>query len=347
MNNERKQLRRISISEESFLKVLNSSHFTEKVDNILDYALGYKDKHVIRYNDDMLIVRYNFLVYCGILSEDELDESKYWYQVICVRNNAQVEKATGLLNPAASCRRVKKILHEHYTDKEIEEIYHQHENESSNIIHIGIQSEKYKILKFDNCYYYDASGAYGSELAAMFPLCHDDFNYRHIHRHDNNNEYKNDFNFFVGCLTQNEKKREALIKAGKTTRKIYPKTRHYIVNRITDKVLKLEEKLNPELIIYANTDGIVVQNPKHIVKPSNEMGGFKLEYQGTIYTYRDDNYTIIQMGDNVEIETEDMKGNLPLVLRDKVNLKEGKIVKFNRKLVNGIYQYTDIKEIQL
>lgn len=338
-----KQLKRVSLNEENFLKVINSYSIKRKVDSLFDYRYGYPNKPMIVYTDEALICKWNQLVHIGIV--DELRED--WYQVYCVRSDTQQIGVAPANNPSASCKRIKDILLKYYSEEEILETYYSHEKESSHIIHVPPITEQGKVLKFDNCYYYDAAGAYFSILIEMFPKARVGFQYLFDHRHDNNNEFKNDANYFVGCLTQNPKKRQEQINKGLTPRKIYPKTRHYIVDKVSQMLTELEERLSEKQIIYANTDGIIVKDPKNIIPGENKIGKFKLEYHGTIYTYRGDNYNLIQFGDEVDIIEDDLKGSLPLCLRDKVNLKEGRVIEFEKKKVNGVYQYINVKERQI
>lgn len=347
MNTQRKQLKRISLSESAFIKILSATQFKEKVEDISRFALGYYDNYIIRYTDDSLICKLNFLVYAGVLPQEELNTDRDWYQVLCVRDDAQQRDWGKLDNPAASCRRIKRILHKHYTDDEIIEIYKTHECDNSSIIHVPAYTVKDSICIFENCYQYDICGAYASVLVDMFPKCRGDFAYMYLHRHDDNNRFKNDFNFFVGCLTQNEKKRIAKSQRDEDLRDIFPRTRHYIVNRISEKLIDFERNLGGEQVIYENTDGLIVQNPKKYIKSSTKIGEFKLEYFGTVYTYKASNYWLIQLGNDPMPTNNDMKGNIPLSLRDRIDLSSGKVISYKKTLVNGVYQYEDIKEVYI
>ena len=130
----------------------------------------------------------------------------------------------------------------------------------------------------------------------------------------------------------NPEKEQFYKSKGWTIRKIYPKTRHYIVTNITNKMTRLKNKLRYESCLYLNTDGMIIQHPHNIVEHSDEMGEFKIEYQGDVYTYRDKNYSIIQYGDEI-------KGNLPLELRKYVDLRVGKVVHYDKILSEDGMRY--------
>ena len=114
-----------------------------------------------------------------------------------------------------------------------------------------------------------------------------------------------------------------------------------IVNNITYTLNKHVKQTHGRWI-YVNTDGYIVQNPETVLPSSKEKGEFKIEYQGPVYTYHSSDkkgtYTIIQYGDEI-------KGTLPLELRKYVDLRVGKIVRFERELDEDlqIYKFKNIR----
>ena len=333
----KKPLKTMTVSEEVFKQILDGFVSTA-VEDLTPYQYGYPDKYMIYTDGRDLICLRRKLVVLGLLEENYMLDD--WYQIYCHMEIEQEEKIIDgeRTSPAQAVKKINNIIKKHYTNEEKIEIFHKHENDKSTILHKTPISEFNKIYLFHDCYYYDANGAYASELIKLFPKCQDDLTYMFKHRHDNNNKFKNCFNYYVGCLTQNDKKREYKIAHNQKVREIYPKTRHYIVDNITRKMQLLIDELDSKYLIYVNTDGLIAKSPTKIREHSTDIGEFKIEYQGDVYTYRDKNYIIIQYGDEI-------KGNLPLELRKHVDLRIGKVVHYDRYLDKyGLYRYMNIEE---
>lgn len=341
MENFKKPLKSLLVSEKLFNDILNMKKNKIMVDSILPYQYGYKDKEIVYYTNQYLVCSECLLLAMKLLEETEerLNRCR-WYQYLLIKVKDQEETIklnTTPMNPAVACKTIKKELKKHYTDEEIDNIYKSHEKEDSHILHLTAKSELGKIIKLNNCVYYDLNGAYASELIKMFPKCGKKFYYWFDHRHDNNNKLKNLFNYFVGCLTMNPETEKLYKEREWVIRKLYPKSRHYIVNNISKKMEKAINYVNG-YNVYINTDGFIVQDPQRNIQHSKLAGEFKIEYKGSVYTYRDENYIIFQYGDEI-------KGNLPIELRDKVDLRSGKVIHFERVLdKDGTYTYKNIKE---
>lgn len=332
------ELQMKTISEKTYSKILTEYGFLEKVDDMSKFKCGYKDSYVIRYDDTQIIIRSGLLY--ELLGVD-YDPEFAWKQVLLVMRREQSDDLAESISPGQARRIMNGIIAKHYTEEEKEAIYGSHEREDSTILHYNLPGlEIGRVLKLEDCWYYDINGAYASVLSSMFPECGKEFRHMFEHRHDCNNKYKNVFNFFVGCLTQNEKKRKAAVQDGRKVRKIYPKTRHWIVNQITEKMNAFEAYLGADLVVYENTDGLIVHKPKNKPAGSKKMFEFKLEYSGDVYIYRGKNYLAMQYGDEI-------KGSLPLELRDRVDLRRGKVVEYDNVVVNGVHRYINIKEIDL
>ena len=140
-------------------------------------------------------------------------------------------------------------------------------------------------------------------------------------------EIKKWFNYFVGMLTV----------------KGYRKTYNWIVQRTNTKLMELWNKLGG-LVVYGNTDGIILKDPKTTIPHSSALGEFKLEYHGTVYTYAGKNYWIFQYENQGKLETT---GSLPVSLRDKVDLPKGQVVSYDRVLKCygqvKIYEYQNVE----
>lgn len=332
-----------SVNEKTFMKAMENypKQFLLRVSSISAYVFGYKDKHVIRYTESEMVVPRLHLSSLGILPEDEKKDG--WYQVELHLNVDQKEDIVDSSQVMSSVLKVERVIRKYYTQEEKIQIFNEHsaEEQPGEIIRLSATAEEGKILKFENVIYYDANGAYASELIQMFPKCEKEFRYMFEHRHDNNNAFKNCFNFYVGCLTQNEQKRETIINSGKTPRTIYPDTRHYIVQNISKKMRRLiKEAQGYEL--YAHTDGVFIQNPKNRIPGTKELGGFKIEAEGAVYTYRAKNYTILQYTD-VDGEKQVKGFGFPTFLKDQVDLEKGWVVDFIRiKREDGLFDYKDI-----
>ena len=344
-------LKKVKVSEYIFNLILTNINKRNaiKVDSLTPYVTGYSDKEKIYYTNNELICPKGY--FYALRDENgvqlklvEYDENMFWYQFYVVMDVEQEESIIedDTLPVYVAINKIKGILNKEYSEEEQENIYKQFESEENAFINkYPIIYNENKITIYNNCYYYDINGAYASELIKMFPKCDDEFSYLYEHRHDDNNKFKNCFNFFVGCMTMNKDKLKYKKEHNLKIRKLHPKTRNYIVNNITHTLNKHVKQTHGRWI-YVNTDGYIVQNPETVLPSSKEKGEFKIEYQGPVYTYHSSDkkgtYTIIQYGDEI-------KGTLPLELRKYVDLRVGKIVRFERELDEDlqIYKFKNIR----
>lgn len=323
------------ISEDAWNKILSNASRKEKVKSIADYTRGYRDRNVIRYTEgtdhDSLVAESYYVYY--VLGE-EYDFTQGWKQIVCIKNSEQKESIIdGEVSPRIAVSTVYSEIYRHYSRDEVLDIFKSHEatKVQAEILHhnvlYGAGLQKGVIYKFTDCYYYDINGAYGTKLSELFPKCSDKFKYWFEHRHDHNNKFKSYFNHFVGCLTQNKDK----MVDGKPTREIHPLTRFWIIQQITNQMYYALKHLGfkvKEDCVYLNTDGLIVQHPKHTMEHSKDMGKFKLEHVGDVYMYRTDAGWCMQYGDEI-------KGMVPMQLRDKIDLRQGKVVEYEIKRENG------------
>lgn len=324
-------LKNITVSEKVFNQILLHKNKKLKLDSLADYKCGYSEKQICYYTDTELIIQKYEIDY---IHGDDLDKTEYWKQYLVTMDKEQSEDIINdNMNPVQATNYLNNIIHKEYTEEEKIDIFNNHQLESSTILHT-FPTRLDGIVKYKNCYYYDINGAYASKFIELFPKCKKELLELFEHRHDNHNRLKNVFNYYVGMLTQNEKKRA--IKA----RTIYPNTRHWIVQSITDKVKEFSTLLNGKYNLYVNTDGLIVKEPKNIIANSTQMNEFKLEFSGDVYVYYGKNYFVMQYGNEI-------KGSLPLELRKYIDLPNGKVVEFDRKLINGVYIPENVKQIKI
>lgn len=197
------------------------------------------------------------------------------------------------------------------------------------------RSTKGIIRKFENCVYYDINKAHSDALGEIFPELKDWLAFiAKLAKTDK--KWKSVPNYYVGLLafkTAEMRKNHMPAK--------FELTYNWIVQRTTKTLFKrYEESVSDNSrVVYVNTDGIVIQNPIKIIPSSNQFGQFKIESpETTYYTYRGENYEIVQYGDTI-------KGSLPLALRQYVDLRKGQVISYKRRLnENNIYVYEDIKQ---
>lgn len=233
-------------------------------------------------------------------------------------------------SPHQAVKEMNKVLRKHYDESEIDACLRSHQKENFDKQMHDVLFEQYQISEYRNCWYWDISGAHTYILSEIFPEAADDLKYWNDHKHDRNcSHFKKIPNFYVGCLGKKDSP--------------YRKTYHWIVgevNRIMNEAFEKTHNMLKSKFIYINTDGFIIQHPKELLEASNELGKFKCEYDGTVYTYAGKNYQIIQYGDTI-------KGNLPTELRRFVDLRIGKVVEYDRVKVGQHYEYKNIREVQL
>lgn len=331
-----KQLPQYKISRNLYDLIANSFK-TKYVDNINPYRNGYKDKTLcISVPNKYIICKGAYLNYLLNYSfnEDMFDD---WKQYVCVLNEdleTNIERdftphickkliTDRLLKCGLSNEDIDKRLHEYEADY-CEALAQQH----------FLDVEPGVIERFDNCIYYDINKAHSDAIGEIFPeirgwleeiamLAKEDKRWKSVP------------NYYVGMLAYKTKSMRQDNEDGK-----YEKTYNWVVQRTTrilSRRLNDISDLNSN-VVYMNTDGVVVQNPTKIIPGSTRFGDFKVESdETTFYTYAGENYSIIQYGDTI-------KGNLPMDLRKFVDLREGKVISFDRKLnENGIFEYTNIQ----
>lgn len=331
-NNKDTLLRCYSIDSETFDEILEKYSSYCEICDLSNYLKGYKEKSIIRVDPSLntLIMR-EFLV-PGL---DKIDDINFWRQCRLTRVNAR----KGLIEPSREVSGsyaynfIMKILRKYYTDAEIDFCLRSHQEEKGNMfnqVHYMIFSklETNRVYRVDNCIEYDINSAHGDAIREIFPKAAREIEELYIHRKDNpiNKKY---MNYFVGELG-NESKNN-----GK-----YRNTYWWIVHRTTKMLLEMMGQVGG-VPIYVNTDGFIVANPDQIVEGSKELGKFKIEYSGPVYLAKSDNYFLMQYEDT-------MKGNVPISVRDHIDLRTGKIITYDiePKHVDGIGYLRLINNLQ-
>lgn len=340
----KKQLQVRYIDEEIYYKMLSRMPVVD-VDNFKDYTYG-----IVGYNKQTTAVRCKddpkqFI--CLKLFEEVCYPKKYWTpegswkQIRYILDNDKAEtllpykevqeqeaKKDKVITGKYAFSYVMKIIRKYYTDAEIDDIFKQHSNAYNKKIaqqHYLIDYGDNDILKFENCVYYDINGAHADALRELFPKCEADFLYLYNMR-KTNPEYKSILNYAVGYLCRVDRR----------------ETYNWIVQRTTNKLIPFIKNAVGGRLIYANTDGFIVQNPEN--EPDNSMilGEFKKEYRGDVYVYHSNNpgYTIMQYGDK-------KKGTLWNSLRERVDLRCRRVVTFHKLYDENTKTYhpENVKEI--
>jgi hypothetical protein len=329
-------LKSFELNTTDFIKILDSYFcYTQEVTDLNPYKAGYREKQIIYYTQDALIVCENRLKYLGLMNPDE--EYTYWKQVIIVRSEKTTAKyvqpdITGLY----SLLTVRKNLYKYYNKGEVNKILSSYNNEYDyNKKQYHIINLKSGLSVYKNCVGYDINGAHNDALVQMFPKAKDYFIKMFNERHDKP-ENKKIINYFCGMLN---------CKDLFGNYKYYPAAYNWIVQRTTDNLLKGLAKATGKsgLTIYANTDGFIVQNSDKELEVSNKLGEFKQEMKGDVYSYVDKNYWCIQYIDSKGEKV--LKGNVLNSVRDKIDLFKGQIVHY--KKFKNQFGITEAKDIEI
>ena len=283
--------------EDQIIVVENQEEFTK-------YKCGSKFKNTFYYNNyNQLIITEKCIV------DSSIDDYK---QCICYRKedqiNVDVKKAiTGGI--AFRIMKAKIMKAGNYSEKAFNykmSRYTADYSPTKNQLHYEYQQEVGQIYKYSKCKKYDINGAYAKALTIIFPEAKEAiiqlYNERKIKP-----ENKDLINYFVGMFCV----------------KGYRKTYNWIVQNVRKKMEKAIDHCNG-LLLYANTDGFAITEFENNLSTSKELGDFKLEYEGDIYTYSGENYWIMQTTDGK------ITGNALWSVRKHINLIDGDTVTYDR-----------------
>ena len=286
-----------------FDKILyDLSVHTEYEADLQKWSYGYKNRNTIYYNEEYLICKECVLdYYC-----DCITDSTSWKQCK-LRKVLNAEKPVQkTITGNYAWNYIIRILNKYYTAIEIEEIFNNNEadySEDYKQFHYNLPLEEDELVKYKNCFKYDINGAHCDAIVNLFPKAYDEFIKLYLKRKEIP-MYKQLFNFFVGELC----------------RKGHRRTYNWIVQRTTKKLYETMD-ITKGTLIYANTDGYIVQRPEVEINTSKELFDFKLEYSGDVYVYQSNNYILYQCGDN-------KTGSCRCDVRDDIDLRVGKVFNY-------------------
>jgi hypothetical protein len=306
-----KQLPTYEVRDDIFDKILYELRYRVKEvseDFFSTLIYGYPEKNIIYYekcadgNEYLICTEYVLNYYT-----DALAGCTEWKQCRIRRVLNTNNKIQHTITGNYAYNLLMKILSDFYTKQEIDYILRSHSavyDERFKQVHVSINTcEKGKIYNFKNCYKYDINGAHCAALVEMFPKAKK----RLIKLYEQRKikpENKQLFNFAVGFLV----------------RRGYRETYNWIVQRTTKKLNEAIEFTNG-MLIYANTDGFIVQDPNNLISGTKILDEFKEEYKGDVQFYWGNNYDLYQFGC-------EMTGSCRTAVRDKIDLRIGKVVEY-------------------
>ena len=333
-NERRLELKRVDVSEDLFNDVLvKYKEFVEIIPKrsehgepcLEDYFKGYDNAKIIYYDGEEYLICLEY----RLTPSADTD----WKQVI-VRKDLGLKPGT--IVPAITGKtawvRFNKMLSKYYTAAEIKDCLKSHkakQNIELMQVHYDINTlDPMKVYRFSNVYKYDINGAHNEALCEIFPKAADEIRKMYEERKQKPIN-KSVVNYYCGML----------MRSG------YPGTYYWIIQRTTRKLLEAINYVTDNhsgngRLIYANTDGFMIMNPDRKLKTSKELGDFKLEYKGDVYVVTTDNYLLYQTG-------EEMFGRTLLEVRNKIDLRAGKFVTYDRTLIGNTYKATNISEHQV
>ena len=310
-------------NEEIFNKIFEICK-VKYVDNIADYCKPREDKWQVyadaNTKDVISIQAFDFSICSYLCGYGYVKSEPRWKLVTLKLVQGQKEPYKKTVSGLYAYNYMLKILEKYYSKEEIEEIldsYTDEYSESLKQVHMfgGLYNTP---TRHENCFYYDLNSAYGYELMQVFPRAREAILKLYRERKDkpNNKLY---LNYFIGFCK----------RRGKDG--FY----NHIVQAVSRKI-KADMLYTKGQIIYANTDGFIVKAPKNILHVCHEIGEWKLEYQGDIWTYQDKNYCCYQWFQDGE---KVFKGSVRVKVRENIDLSVGKVVHYD----NVIKHRTDSK----
>ena len=327
----KKLLKCFEVSQDIFQNILNiMNDYVEDVNSLEKLRYGYTPrKKIYKYGKMICIpaMALNQILGYKILT----DIPFMWYQVcVTVGGTNELNKVHSIISGTPAKRIFTNKMLSVLSKEEFENrltSYHVEYNEKLAQQH----AQKFimnKIIHFPNCHYYDINCAHGDALLEIFPEGKDIIMDMYEHRKDNDGRNKKIFNFFVGMLAHDQ---------------IHRGTYNYVVQRTTKKLLAFCDKVGGDRV-YMNTDGVILSNCKHPVPSSDKIGEFKMK-RGDVYVYRCAKYEIFQI--YYPDGTNEVKGHLPNILKPKIDLKNGKVVKYKTIVEGHKHIYIDVQEVIL
>ena len=307
------------VSEELFNSILGAGYEIKTIaddEEFYNYKFGYDEKTIIAYDGFKCMI----MLECVLNEHYPLNKrTTYWKQVIVRKQlNGETmgdEKVVDEVRGSDAYNYIRGVILQHYTEKEYSARLKMFEADYDAELaqyHFMLYDRPNKIIKYDNCYKWDINGAHNDALCEIFPKAAQAiraiYNMRKEHP-----EFKLYINYYCGMLIHRS----------------HRKTYNWIVQRTTNILLKGIELANGDLL-YANTDGFIIQNPKYIIPNSTNLGEYKLEYCGPVWTYFDKNYQCFQL------ENGEIKGSVLCDVRSLIDLPNKQIVHYDREHIGPI-----------
>lgn len=348
----RKLLRKIVIESDQFktiVKAIRKFKCFHKVDKLgeLIYGPGRGHKRDIYYepSTNTLIISICGLktllkTYCNY--DLDIQDWPEWSHARAVKGSiATVEKTEVECSGLQGYYTFRKILRKFYTDEETLDImaHFQYEgNADKNTVKFMYKAtpSDNKVHCYRNTYYYDINSAYAYYVSLAFPKAAKTINALFKKRKKNPN-IKKWFLYFVGEL--------------KNRGEIPAKFRMWVVQQVSTRMHDLMSQMGGKLL-YANTDGFVVQNPTIPAdfKASRELGDFKEELRAddfyVLANASNSTYVVSQYLDRVSGKLETKGLSFPIKFKDQVDLSKGLTVVYNRhynKELN-LFEHTDVHQ---
>lgn len=318
-----KELASYKLNEETFDKVLETyKHRIQVSQDLHDYLTGFQNRYWIFYNGFNTFICVFNLVNDVLPDDYRKAEKPDWYQCIFTRNQQINEPIQRSISGGMAWKYVKGLILKHYSEDEFNyrlHLFQANYDNAHNQLHYNYMEESNVVHKYSNCVKYDINGAYANALIEIFPKasCEILKLYNERKKKPINKDY---INFFVGMFCRTG----------------HRKTYNYIVQKVRSLMDSTVDRCQG-ILLYANTDGFAVCQPKQA--PTNvgkDLGQFKVEYEGDIYTYTGTNYWIMQCGDEI-------KGNCFYQVRNQIDLRKGEVVSYNRYSTGHVVYPCNIK----
>lgn len=215
------------------------------------------------------------------------------------------------------------------------------------------------VHKFNNCVYYDINNAHLDALVEIFPKASKQLIglREKINKYKANGDYinaqliKDYINFYVGGLGKKITDINGKVIGYNEDRPTY----EWIVNRTRQKLQAIIDDVDG-LVLYSNTDGVMIQNPTNKISTSNKLGDCKSELKDDViyaFTYnpsieeRAQGYTPYFVYQYLDANGNWLtKGNISYEVRDKLDLRIGQYPIYKKTKIDGYFEFHDIKIIE-
>ena len=336
------------------------SDITENKEEILCFKPSGSINRVAYYGVvngvEWLMVQYKYL---GMVVRVDRNSNNYFCLVKCDESVELIDEIFTIPYLNTCNKYMLKVLGSKYKPDEIEEQLYAHEVEG----HIQPIHELLPrfydinvINKLHNCTYLDINNAHLDALVEIFPkasyqLKRLRYRISTLKKQGKYNEAKRIkyyINIFVGGLGQ----KKYLDENGDMVYAKHRQTYEWVVDRTRKKLQAIIDELKGT-VLYANTDGVIVREPKGKVKISDNLGECKEELSSDIvyaFVYvpspkeRKEGYTpwYCYQYRNSKGEKE-LKGNVAHEVREHIDLEKGQYVVYKKVSKDGYFEYLDVE----